>query len=193
MHNFYEKLLSWNSEFRCNQISANGLPELRFRAICTNFVPYVPALACPGGPQRYFSKILRECAKMVKCGCSHSKLKWNSLSLLQFSKSRGQGLLHLPRPRSWYQGVSTQRLGTYSTNSGMLLAAAICALQVWTTRTGANSSEYSVAWAFWRFFAIGASNEHLNNSVTHAHLLFSFPKWAILSENICVTSFFICH
>ena len=76
--------------------------------------------------------------------------------------------------------------------SGMLLAAGICALQVWTTRTGANSSEYSVALAFWRFFAVTASSEHVNNLVTHAHLSVSFHKWILLSENICVTSFLIC-
>jgi len=148
--------------------------------------------ACPGRPLGYFSKIFRECAKMVKCGCSHSKLKWNIFFLLQFSKSRGQDLLHLPLPRPWYQGMSIQHLGAYGPKSGMLLWPGICALQVWTTRTSANSSEYSVAWASGRFFAVGASSEHMNNWVTHEHLLFCFPKWALLSENICVTSFFIC-
>ena len=49
--------------------------------------------------------------------------------------------------------------------------------------------------AFWRFFAVVANSEHMNNSVTHAHLSFSFPKWFLLWENICVTTFLIrlCH
>ena len=89
--------------------------------------------------------------------------------------------------------VSIQRLGTYGPKPGMFLVAGMCALQDWTTRTGANSRKHSVAWAFWRFFAVVACREHMNNLITHAHLSFSYPQWALPSKIICVTSCFICR